>query len=160
VVLEARLGQGLGTWRKVQRGVARTTRVCSYDRAGYGWSDPGPPPRIVRLVAGDLDALLRASGEPSPYVLVGHSLGGLFIRSYAGGAPGAVAGMVLVDSSHEEQAPPNAPMRWALRGLMAAGAGRLFFDSEDAGMNALYLGNRTRAAIDDGAGQVRRGRSR
>jgi pimeloyl-ACP methyl ester carboxylesterase len=149
VVLESGLGDGLGTWRDVQPGVARTTRVCSYDRAGYGWSDPGPRPRTVRLVASDLGALLRASGEPPPYVLVGHSLGGLFVRRYAAGAAGAVAGIVLVDSSHEEQEAPIAPMRWAVRGLMAAGVRRLFFDYGDAGMDALYSSNRTRAAIVD-----------
>jgi pimeloyl-ACP methyl ester carboxylesterase len=149
VVLDAGLGDGLGTWRHVQPGVARTTRVCSYDRAGYGWSDPGPRPRTTRMVAADLDALLRASGERSPYVLVGHSLGGLFVRQYAEGAPAAVAGLVLVDSSHEEQEPPVALMRWTVRGLMAAGVRRFFFDYDDAGMDAVYSNNRTRAAIVD-----------
>ena len=149
VVLESGLGDGLGTWRHVQPAVARTTRVCSYDRAGYGWSDPGPQPRTSRLVAGDLEALLRASGEPAPYVLVGHSLGGLFVRKYAAASPDAVVGMVLVDSSHEDQEPPNVPVRWLVRGLQAAGVRRLFFEYDDAGMDALYSSNRTRAAIDD-----------
>jgi pimeloyl-ACP methyl ester carboxylesterase len=104
VVLESG-SAGVGTidWRPVQALIAPATRVCAYDRAGFGWSDPGPAPRTAGQVAAELHALLRGAGEEGPYVLAGHSLGGYFNRVYAGAYPGEVAGMVLVDTSHEDQ---------------------------------------------------------
>jgi pimeloyl-ACP methyl ester carboxylesterase len=104
VVLEdGSAGVGSINWRPVQALVAPATRVCAYDRAGLGWSDPGPAPRTAGRVAAELHALLRGAGEEGPYVLAGHSLGGYFNRVYAGAHPGEVAGMVLVDASHEDQ---------------------------------------------------------
>jgi pimeloyl-ACP methyl ester carboxylesterase len=104
VVLEdGSAGVGSIDWRPVQALVAPTTRVCAYDRAGLGWSDPGPGPRTAGRVAAELHALLRGAGEVGPYVLAGHSLGGYFNRAYAGAHPDEVAGMVLVDTSHEDQ---------------------------------------------------------
>src|SRR5262245_8132267 len=88
VILEAGFGDTSGIWDKVQPEVARTTRVCSYDRAGLGQSDP--PPTEVRTfeeVVADLHTLLTTAGVPPPYVLVGNSIGGLFIRLYAGTYP-------------------------------------------------------------------------
>jgi len=101
VVLEDGLGLGLVTWREVQPQVSQVTRACSYDWAGYGWSDPGPLPRTSRCIAAELDAL--RAGVQDPYVLVGHSLGGLYARHYASLHLADVAGMVLVDSTHERQ---------------------------------------------------------
>jgi pimeloyl-ACP methyl ester carboxylesterase len=83
--------------------VANHTRVCAYDRAGMGWSEPGPSPPDATRVASQLHALLRAADEEGPYVLVGHSLAGLYSRIYAERYPEEVAGMVLVDSTHPNQ---------------------------------------------------------
>jgi pimeloyl-ACP methyl ester carboxylesterase len=79
------------------------TRVCSYDRAGILWSEPGPEPRDAKRIAEELHSLLTAASVAPPYVMVGHSLGGLLIRVYEQHFPGDVAGIVLVDSSHPEQ---------------------------------------------------------
>jgi pimeloyl-ACP methyl ester carboxylesterase len=78
-------------------------RVCAYDRAGSGWSDPRPEPRDAQHFAGELHALLHAADVPGPYILVGHSYGGKYVRLYAATYPGEVAGMVLVDASHPDQ---------------------------------------------------------
>ena len=94
----------------VRPGVAAFTRVCAYDRPGtvldentFSRSDPVPQPRTIAAVVADLHALLAAAGEPGPYVLVGHSLGGLMVRLYAATYPNEVAGLVLVDPSVEGQ---------------------------------------------------------
>ena len=102
VVLESGAGGFSLEWALVQQGVAGFARVVSYDRAGYAWSDPGPTPRTMQQIARELhDALGRADIKP-PYVLVGHSYGGLVVRTFAQRYPDEVAGMVLVDSSHED----------------------------------------------------------
>ena len=102
VVLEAGAGAFAIDWSLVQPAVARTNRVCSYDRAGSGWSDSGAdvdtPARIVR----NLHAGLVAAGEKAPFVLVGHSMGGVYVRLYQLEYPGEVVGMVLVDPSTED----------------------------------------------------------
>jgi pimeloyl-ACP methyl ester carboxylesterase len=90
------------SWVAVQHDVSRFTRACWYDRAGYGWSDPARAPRTSADAAVDLDALLKAARVPGPYVLVGHSIGGLNVRVYAGLFRRQVAGVVLVDASHED----------------------------------------------------------
>jgi pimeloyl-ACP methyl ester carboxylesterase len=87
----------------VQPGVARFTRVCSYDRAGFGWSAEGRAPRSSQQIAEELAALLSKADVKAPYALVGHSLGGLYVRAFARKFPEQVAGMVLVDSTHEDQ---------------------------------------------------------
>jgi pimeloyl-ACP methyl ester carboxylesterase len=91
------------SWDLVQPGVARFASVCSYDRAGLGWSERGPKPRSAGNMVEELHTLLGQAGVEPPYVLVGHSKGGLFVRLYAHQYPGEVAGMVLVDAAHEEQ---------------------------------------------------------
>lgn len=103
VVLEAGLGDGAINFRSLQSRVGRFTRACAYDRAGYGYSDAGPAPRDINALVSDLEALLAASGEPSPYVLAGHSYGGLIALAFANRNPLAVSGVVLIDSSHPDQ---------------------------------------------------------
>jgi pimeloyl-ACP methyl ester carboxylesterase len=90
-------------WYKVQPLIARDHRACAYDRAGYGLSDPGPLPRDGAATAKDLDEGLRAAGIHGPFVLVGHSAGGLYVRLFADRRPREIVGMVLVDPSIEHQ---------------------------------------------------------
>src|SRR5215207_2765747 len=101
VVLDAGLGGSSLDWNLVQPALGRTTRVCAYDRAGMGWSDPGPQPRTPRQIADELHTLLTNAGIAGPYVLVGHSLGGKNVRLFALAYPEQVAGMVLVDARSE-----------------------------------------------------------
>jgi|SRR5579871_616812 len=103
VILENGLGAGLEVWKTVQSGVEQFAKVCSYDRAGEGRSDKPVKPQTPDLVADDLHRLLETEKIPGPYVLVGASLGGIYIRHFARRYPDSIAGMVLVDSSHEEQ---------------------------------------------------------
>ena len=114
VVIDSGAGDWSATWSSwVQPGVAGTTRVCTYDRAGLGWSDPGPLPRTAERFADELHTLLQRAGIPGPYVLVGHSLGGLTVRLFAHKYPAEVAGLVLVDSMSPRlgthAAPATAP---------------------------------------------------
>jgi pimeloyl-ACP methyl ester carboxylesterase len=103
VILEAaNLGMS-AHWVRVQQQLTKTTRVCAYDRAGMGWSEMGPEPRDARQISSELHALLKGADTEGPYVLVGHSYGGLYARMYAARYPNQVAGVVLVDSSHPEQ---------------------------------------------------------
>jgi pimeloyl-ACP methyl ester carboxylesterase len=102
VVVATSLGEPGHGWADMQRRLARHTTVVVYDRAGLGWSDPGPWPTGKRTV-GDLHALLHAARISPPYVLVGHSVGGLHVRLYAARHPEQVAGLVLVDASHPDQ---------------------------------------------------------
>jgi pimeloyl-ACP methyl ester carboxylesterase len=104
VILEDGAGSFAIDWALVQPEVARTTRVCSYDRAGYGWSDPGPEEDTVEQVTHDLETAMRTSGEHPPFVLVGQSIGGLFVRWYQHEHPQQVVGIVLVES-YEMAAP-------------------------------------------------------
>jgi pimeloyl-ACP methyl ester carboxylesterase len=102
VVFESGLA-GISTdWANVQPRAAATTRACAYDRGGTGWSDDGPRPRDARRIAEELHALLANAGVSGPYVLVGHSFGGLYVRVFADLYPQEVAGMVLVDASHPD----------------------------------------------------------
>ncbi|KLD76462.1 hypothetical protein Y886_21215 [Xanthomonas hyacinthi DSM 19077] len=104
VLLEAGHGDGLTTWARVQPAIARLTRVCSYDRAGFGFSDPPRKPGTIQQAADDLRALLARASIRPPLVLVGHSMGGMVVRLYAAEHPDDVAGMVLVDATNEGQA--------------------------------------------------------
>jgi len=103
VILESGLGGSSFDWGFVQPEVARFTRVCSYARAGMGYSDAGPSPRTARRIAQDLALLLDRTGIRGPLVLVGASLGGFTVRLFASEHAERVAGLVLVDASHEEQ---------------------------------------------------------
>ncbi len=109
VVLDAALGGSSVSWSWVQPEIARLTRVCSYDRAGYGWSDPGPLPRTAGRMAEELRTLLERGGVPPPFVLVGHSFGGLIMRIFAARYRDEVCGLVLVDAAHPEDWVAPAP---------------------------------------------------
>lgn len=98
VVLESGLGDASFYWARISAAVAPTTRVCVYDRAGRGWSEPAPKPQDGLAVAADLHTLLSKSGNAGPYVLVGHSSGGVYVRIFAAQYPDEVAGMVLLDA--------------------------------------------------------------
>jgi formylglycine-generating enzyme required for sulfatase activity/alpha-beta hydrolase superfamily lysophospholipase len=101
-VLIAGSGDYSFDWSLVQPSLSRFAQVCSYDRAGFAWSDLGPTPRTMKQEADELHQLLRKAKIEPPYVLVGHSLGGLIARVYADQYPDEVAGAVLVDSTHED----------------------------------------------------------
>ena len=101
VLLDAGSGGFSAQWVRVQREVSGTTRVCAYDRAGMGWSEMGPEPRDARQITGELHTLLKGANIEGPYVLVGHSFGGLYVRTYAARYPEEVAGVALIDSSTE-----------------------------------------------------------
>ena len=104
VILDTGLGGSTPGWGFVQPEVARFTRVCSYDRAGMGYSDPGPSPRTARRIASELAELLARSGIDRPAVLVGASIAGFGVRVFASDYPERAAGLVLVDASHEDDA--------------------------------------------------------
>ena len=110
VVFDSSLGGGMMDWALVQPQVSAKTRACSYDRAGLGFSDPSPEPRTSARMVEDLHRLLRAAHIEPPYVLVGHSLGGMNIKLYAETHLSEVAGLIFVDPSHEDLAKKS----WAL----------------------------------------------
>ena len=137
VVFESGLdAMGSLAWLLVQPEVAKFTRVCSYDRAGMMWSEPGPQPRTSRRIAEELHGLLGAADVAGPFVLVGHSLGGPHARVFRQEYPSDVAGMVIVDSSHPGQmsrmplkmrelaGPPPPAARQFIKAAVACGAQR------------------------------------
>jgi pimeloyl-ACP methyl ester carboxylesterase len=123
VVLEAGLGGMSSAWGWIQPETAKFSRVVSYDRAGLGWSGPDTAPKTAALAVQRLRSLLLHSRVWPPYVLVGHSMGGLFIRVFADLYPNEVAGMVLLDAVHPDQhlrsAAINTHMRSGFRFLKA-----------------------------------------
>lgn len=102
VILEAGFGGSTRAWSEVQPPIATFTRVCSYDRAGLGASEPGPKARTSKTIADELDELLENARIDGPYVLVGHSFGGMHLRVFADEHGDDVAGVVFVDSSHPD----------------------------------------------------------
>jgi pimeloyl-ACP methyl ester carboxylesterase len=103
VIMDAGLGGTSLDWIRVQPGLSRVSQVCTYDRAGYGWSERGPLPRTSGKIVDELHALLQRAQVPAPYVLVGHSFGGYNVRLFASRYPAETAAVVLVDASHERQ---------------------------------------------------------
>jgi pimeloyl-ACP methyl ester carboxylesterase len=101
VVIETGLGDFSFDWILVQNRVSQFTRICTYDRAGYAWSDPGPKPRTFAQINLELHDALQKFGEHGPFVLVGHSYGGPVVRNFAAAWPRDVAALVLVDSAVE-----------------------------------------------------------
>ena len=118
VVVESGWGDMSATWGWVQPEIAKTTRICTYDRAGMGWSEASPKPRTAREYAQELHTLLAKANEPGPYVLVGHSMGGFTVIVYAHDYPDEVSGLVLVDmqdlpasnvTTHQPAPKPGGP---------------------------------------------------
>ena len=105
VVLDFGLDGTYLDWSAVQPEIARFTRVCSYDRGGYGWSDPSPKPRVPSAMMEELHAILTAAGEKPPYIFVGHSFGAFDALMFAHKYRAEVAGLVLVDGSHPDAEP-------------------------------------------------------
>jgi pimeloyl-ACP methyl ester carboxylesterase len=143
LVLEAGLGESSLTWAGIQPTLAAAYRVCAYDRAGYGWSDPAPHRPSAAATVTDLRTLLHAANEPGPYVLVAHSLGGLYARLFAQRFPDDVAGLALLDPSHEEmisQLPPD--WQASIRAAKVEGARQLRIPAllADLGLTALIPG--------------------
>jgi pimeloyl-ACP methyl ester carboxylesterase len=132
VVLEPGLGESASAIaRRIAPEVARTTRVCVYDRAGHGRSDVAPDADAAR----DLHVLLERAHVPAPYVMAGHSLGGMFVLSYADRYPSQVAGAVLLDSMHPRQSHTAAsdmgPVLAVVPTLARTGLARLLVDPRD-----------------------------
>jgi pimeloyl-ACP methyl ester carboxylesterase len=103
ILLEAGMASWSFYWRIVQPELSRFGRVCSYDRFGFGWSDHTREIRNPQRIAAELHQALQSAGETGPYLLVGHSFGGILVRQFARLYPDEVMGMVLVDSAHEDQ---------------------------------------------------------
>lgn len=101
VIFEGGFGAGIASWSRVQKDVAAFAQTVSYDRAGLGQSDPGPKPRSAKQIATELHAALQKSGVKPPYVMVGHSFGGIYVRVFADMYPKEVVGMVLIEPSQE-----------------------------------------------------------
>jgi pimeloyl-ACP methyl ester carboxylesterase len=137
IVLDAGLGNDGLIWGGVQPVLAKTTRVCSYDRAGFGWSDALPAPRDADHIAAELHGLLTAAGISGPIVLMGHSIAGMYIRDYTTRYPADIAGLIFVDGSTPLQSrklgfnpASKGPARWARmvqrRALFDLGIPRVF----------------------------------
>jgi len=103
VILEAAASAPWSEWRLVQPGISHLTQVCSYDRAGHGWSEPRKGPRDAETIVRELHSLLVKAGVKPPLILVGHSAGGRYVREYAREFPGEAAGVVLIDASSPKQ---------------------------------------------------------
>jgi pimeloyl-ACP methyl ester carboxylesterase len=117
VVLEAGIAASSLTWSRVQPVIAKSTRVCSYDRAGLAWSEGTSTARTMATLVSELRRLLQHAGVAPPYVLVAHSFGGLIIRAFARAHPDEIAGLVFVDPLHpEEWCDPSPNQRHMLRG--------------------------------------------
>jgi pimeloyl-ACP methyl ester carboxylesterase len=159
VVFDAALGGSSISWTFVQAPVAAFARACTYDRAGFGWSDAGPLPRTAGRIADELKRLLAAAGEPPPYVLVGHSYGGLVMRIFAARYRDDVAGLVLVDPAHpedwispspREQARIDRGVRLCRRGYLASRLGVARLVAELVGWGAVGPARRLADAVARG----------
>ena len=131
VVLDSGLGLDGSAWDDVQPEVGRFTRVCAYDRAGRGYSGPAPKPHSNRQMARELGVLLERAGQRGPYVLVGHSMGGMNVRFFASEHSDRVAGMVLVDAVGEGQ----LSRYWSLMPETAIGELRGMLDKLPEGLD-------------------------
>jgi pimeloyl-ACP methyl ester carboxylesterase len=143
IILEAGAFSYSSEWYWVQRQLEPTQRVCAYDRAGNGWSEAGPAPRDGLQLTHELHALLQAANVPGPYVLVGHSLGGILNTIFHAEYPGEVLGIVMVDSAvppdfqtesdYETWRSQNESAYGLMWGLVRVGAGRIIIGREFQG---------------------------
>lgn len=135
VILESGIGDGgsMSGWDVVQKEVKNFAQVCLYDRAGLGKSDKGPSPRTTIQIANELHALLESAKLTPPYILVGHSMGGLHIQTYAMLYPEDIAGMVFVDPTPKELV--DTLSTEARENLILAGAPQAVLDEAGAGLN-------------------------
>jgi len=156
VVFDAALGGSSLSWTYVQPAVAAFTTACTYDRAGFGWSDAGPLPRTAGRIADELHTLLTTAAIAPPFVLVGHSFGAFSIRAYAARHPKDVAGLVFVDPAHpEEWRDPSPADRERLqrgvtlcrRGVFAAKSGIATLVARLASAGALDLARGIAAVV-------------
>ncbi len=145
VILEAAGGHFSTTWALIQPQVAQGTRVCAYDRAGYGWSESRSEARDAKQIAAELHNLLIAAEIKPPFVMVGHSVGGIYIREYNAQYPGEVVGMVLVDSTHPDNWTRQGESIEALQMMASVSAGlariglmRVFIGAQNFGLPAEY----------------------
>jgi pimeloyl-ACP methyl ester carboxylesterase len=149
VILESGLGEGSAYWGWISTAVARDTKVCVYDRAGRGWSEPASVPQDGFAVARDLHVLLERAHVQGPFVLVGHSSGAQYVRIFAGRYPEQVAGMVLLDGQPAEafEGLPNYPAFYSvfrrvsalLPSLARLGVGRLVSGPDSSARSARSL---------------------
>ncbi len=103
IIIETGIGDTLANWLPIQKELSQYTKVCVYDRAGNGLSDPGPGPRTVSQITFELYNLLKKEKIDGPYMLIGHSFGGYIVQFFAHAFPEEVAGILLVESSHPDQ---------------------------------------------------------
>lgn len=103
VLIDVGIADSSANWYKLAKDLSKDVRTCVYDRAGYGWSDPGPGKRTTAQIVHELNMLLEFAEVPGPYVLVGHSFGGFTARYFAATHPNKIVGAVLIDSSHPDQ---------------------------------------------------------
>jgi len=103
IILDSGTGGFSLEWKDIQRSLSQYVRICAYDRAGYGWSDMGPLPRTTKRITHELHTLLQNAGIHGPYIMVGHSFGGFTAQYFARYFNNEIVGIVLIDSSHEEQ---------------------------------------------------------
>ena len=148
IVIDTGLGGSAIEWTPVQDALAAHTRVCTYDRAGYGWSDPGPSPRTVDRAVDELRELLARAGERPPWLLIGHSLGGFHVRYMAARHAEEVVGLVLVESSHPQAVPaiaqaPDGRRHAIDEARLTAAAG----DDSAYAQAASYLNSRRKAVF-------------
>ncbi|MFC0429189.1 alpha/beta fold hydrolase [Kutzneria buriramensis] len=137
VLFESGLSSPLEMWTWIQGTVAVSAPTLSHDRAGVGWSESGPLPRTAERITAELELLLESLAEPGPFVLVGHSYGGMLLRHFAQRHPDKVAGVVLVDAAHPEQLTRSARQRLGLPLMRNSVRSSLFW-------SRFGLGRRTR----------------
>ena len=142
VVFDAALGASSISWSLVQPAVAQTTRACTYDRAGFGWSDAGPMPRTAGRIADELYELLQVAGVPPPYVVVGHSYGGLVARLFAARHQSETKGLVLIEPAIPEEwvNPHEKHQALIARGVQLCGYGSWAARSGLARLVSLLVG--------------------
>ncbi|UQU67602.1 alpha/beta hydrolase [Couchioplanes caeruleus] len=141
VVLEPGAGEMAANLGWITPAVARSTRVCAYDRAGRGWSDPAGAPQSGARIADDLHTLLHRAGVPGPYVLAGHSFGGLYVLTFADRYPDEVAGMVLVDTTAPTTTDAPSTARTEDEGDTLRRVSALLSTTSRLGLGRLYAGS-------------------